>query len=62
MSCNSMELLTDKFCETGQFADAPRPGMSQAFMKYETEGIYALTYSSYSWGGGHIKCQSKQKG
>jgi len=27
-----MELLTDKFCETGQFSDAPRPGMSQAFM------------------------------
>lgn len=32
MSCNSRELLTDKFYETGQFSDAPRPGMSQAFM------------------------------
>jgi len=40
-----MELLTDKFCETGQFADASRPVISQAFMENATEGIYALTKS-----------------
>jgi hypothetical protein len=34
-----MELPTDKFCETGQFADAARPGMSHAFMENATEGI-----------------------
>ena len=43
-----MELLNDKFCENGQFADASRPGMSQAFMGNATEGIYALTKSIYS--------------
>lgn len=59
-----MELLNDKFCETGQFADAPRPGMSQAFMKHETEGIYVLTKSSCSSRKKKkfIKCHSKQKG
>jgi len=43
-----MELLTDKFCETGKFAGVSRPALSQAFMENATEGIYALTKSIYS--------------